>query len=84
MKSLRNKTKIGKDLSGNLKECSIWSFVPVIKEYIKVYGADNHLRLNGKHETQSIDKFSYGAMDRSASIRISIYIVSEIRKLLCP
>ena len=43
-----------------------------IKEHIAVYGADNHLRLTGKHETQSIDQFSYGVSDRGASIRIPI------------
>jgi glutamine synthetase len=40
------------------------------KEMIADYGSDNHLRLTGKHETQSIDKFSYGVSDRGASIRI--------------
>ncbi|MFN7629405.1 MAG: glutamine synthetase beta-grasp domain-containing protein, partial [Pirellula sp.] len=29
-------------------------------EHIAAYGPDNHLRLTGLHETQSIDKFSYG------------------------
>lgn len=53
------------------------SFRPVIKEHIAVYGADNHLRLTGKHETQSIDKFSYGVSDRGASIRIPIATVDR-------
>jgi glutamine synthetase len=39
-------------------------------EHVAVYGPDNHLRLTGLHETQSIDKFSYGLADRGASIRI--------------
>jgi glutamine synthetase len=39
-------------------------------EHIAVYGPDNHLRLTGLHETQSIDKFSYGIADRGASIRV--------------
>jgi glutamine synthetase len=39
-------------------------------EHIAVYGPDNHLRLTGLHETQSIDKFSYGLADRGASVRI--------------
>jgi glutamine synthetase len=39
-------------------------------EHIAVYGPDNHLRLTGKHETQSIDKFNYGVANRGASIRI--------------
>jgi glutamine synthetase len=38
--------------------------------HIDVYGPDNHMRLTGLHETQSIDMFSYGLADRGASIRI--------------
>ena len=48
------------------------AFRPVIKEHIEVYGADNHLRLTGKHETASIMDFSYGVSDRGASIRIPV------------
>ena len=40
------------------------------EEHIAVYGPDNHLRLTGLHETQSIDTFSYGVADRGASIRV--------------
>jgi glutamine synthetase len=43
----------------------------------EVYGADNHMRLTGKHETQSIDQFSYGVSDRGASIRIPIAAVQK-------
>ena len=39
-------------------------------EHIAVYGPDNHLRLTGLHETQSIDKFNYGLANRGASIRM--------------
>jgi glutamine synthetase len=39
-------------------------------DHIAVYGPDNHLRLTGKHEPQSIDTFSYGVADRGASIRV--------------
>lgn len=53
------------------------AFRPVISEHIEVYGPDNHLRLTGKHETQSIDKFSYGVSDRGASIRIPIATVER-------
>ncbi|HEY8511282.1 MAG TPA: glutamine synthetase beta-grasp domain-containing protein [Cyclobacteriaceae bacterium] len=53
------------------------AFEPVIKEHIDVYGADNHLRLTGLHETQSIDKFSFGISDRGASIRIPISTVEN-------
>ena len=38
--------------------------------HIHNYGSDNHLRLTGKHETQSIHKFSWGVSDRGASIRV--------------
>lgn len=41
-----------------------------IDRHIDVYGAHNEQRLTGEHETQAIDKFSYGALDRGASIRI--------------
>lgn len=53
------------------------SFRPVVKEHIDVYGADNHLRLTGKHETASIHDFSYGISDRGASIRIPIATVEK-------
>lgn len=39
-------------------------------EHIAAYGPDNHMRLTGLHETQSIDKFSWGLADRGASIRV--------------
>ncbi len=53
------------------------AFRPVVKEHIEVYGADNHLRLTGKHETASINDFSYGVSDRGASIRIPVYTVQK-------
>ncbi|MBK8348319.1 MAG: glutamine synthetase beta-grasp domain-containing protein [Saprospiraceae bacterium] len=53
------------------------AFRPVVKEHIAVYGADNHLRLTGAHETQSIDQFSFGISDRGASIRIPIGTVER-------
>ena len=53
------------------------AFRPVVKEHIEVYGADNHLRLTGKHETASIHDFSYGVSDRGASIRIPIASVQR-------
>jgi len=58
--------------------CSAFGASPeVIKECIDVYGAENHLRLTGLHETQAIDKFSYGISDRGASIRIPIVTVDN-------
>ena len=52
-------------------------FGNTINEHISVYGADNDKRLTGLHETQSIDKFSYGISDRGASIRIPIITVEN-------
>ena len=49
----------------------------VHKNAIKEYGSDNDQRLTGKHETQSIKKFSYGISDRGASIRIPIFTVNN-------
>ena len=46
------------------------SFESRMEEHVENYGSDNHLRLTGKHETQSIDKFSWGVSDRGASIRV--------------
>jgi glutamine synthetase len=53
------------------------AFRPLLAEHIAVYGHDNHLRLTGKHETQSIDTFSYGVSDRGASIRIPVVTVER-------
>jgi glutamine synthetase len=46
------------------------AFEEACADHIAVYGPDNHMRLTGKHETQSIDQFSYGVADRGASIRV--------------
>lgn len=48
-----------------------------IERHISVYGAYNEMRLTGKHETQSIDQFSYGVSDRGASIRIPVSTVED-------
>jgi glutamine synthetase len=53
------------------------AFEPRIKDHISVYGHDNEKRLTGLHETQSIDKFSYGVSDRGASIRIPVATVES-------
>jgi glutamine synthetase len=53
------------------------AFRPVVKEHIAVYGADNDLRLTGKHETASIYDFSYGVSDRGASIRIPVMVPAK-------
>jgi glutamine synthetase len=53
------------------------AFRPFIKEHIEVYGADNDMRLTGKHETAAIHEFKYGVSDRGASIRIPIGTVER-------
>jgi len=45
--------------------------------HIQNYGSDNNLRLTGKHETQSIDKFSWGVSDRGSSIRVPLSTAKE-------
>lgn len=45
-------------------------FAKNMEEHIAVYGPDNHMRLTGLHETQSIDKFTWGVADRGSSIRV--------------
>ncbi|MGI9241763.1 MAG: glutamine synthetase beta-grasp domain-containing protein [Verrucomicrobiales bacterium] len=47
------------------------------EEHIAVYGPDNHMRLTGLHETQSIDQFSWGVADRGASIRVPHAFVKD-------
>jgi glutamine synthetase len=59
------------------KICDAFGTQEAIKRHIAVYGAGNEKRLTGKHETQSIDKFSYGVSDRGASIRIPIGTVED-------
>ena len=51
-------------------EALMAAFAKNLDEHIAVYGPDNHMRLTGLHETQSIDVFTYGLADRGASIRI--------------
>ncbi|MCL4128517.1 UNVERIFIED_CONTAM: hypothetical protein GTU68_031596 [Idotea baltica] len=63
----------GKELFKSICE----SFRPLHKEHIALYGSDNDQRLTGAHETQSIDKFSYGVSDRGASIRIPISVIED-------
>lgn len=46
-------------------------------EHIAVYGSKNDERLTGLHETQSIEKFSYGISDRGASIRIPVSVPAD-------
>jgi glutamine synthetase len=45
--------------------------------HIENYGSSNELRLTGKHETQSIDKFSWGVSDRGSSLRVPLSTAKE-------
>ena len=53
------------------------AFEKNVEEHIAVYGPDNHMRLTGLHETQSIDKFSWGIADRGASVRVPHSFVKD-------
>lgn len=43
---------------------------PRHKWHLQHYGVGNERRLTGRHETASIDVFTYGVADRGASVRI--------------
>jgi glutamine synthetase len=58
-------------------EALMAKFKDNVADHIAVYGPDNHLRLTGHHETQSIDKFSYGLSDRGASIRMPVNFIKN-------
>jgi glutamine synthetase len=47
------------------------------KEHMSVYGEDNQLRMTGKHETSSYDKFSWGVANRGSSVRIPRSVAAE-------
>ncbi len=58
-------------------EALMKAFSDNVAAHIAVYGPDNHLRLTGLHETQAIDKFSYGLSDRGASVRMPINFIKN-------
>ena len=58
-------------------EALMKAFENNIAAHIEVYGPDNHLRLTGLHETQAIDKFSYGLSDRGASVRLPVNFIKN-------
>lgn len=58
-------------------ESMMEKFEQNMNEHIAVYGPDNHMRLTGLHETQSIDQFSWGVADRGASIRVPHSFVND-------
>lgn len=46
-------------------------------EHIAAYGEGNERRLTGRHETASIDKFSWGVANRGASVRVGRQVEAE-------
>jgi glutamine synthetase len=58
-------------------EALMKAFEGNIAAHIAVYGPDSHLRLTGLHETQAIDKFSYGLSDRGASVRMPVNFIKN-------
>lgn len=47
------------------------------KEHMAVYGDDNQLRMTGKHETASYDKFTWGVANRGSSVRVPRAVAQE-------
>ena len=54
----------------NSIETAVYNLSKAHGEHIKVYGDGNERRMTGKHETSSINEFSYGVANRGCSIRI--------------
>ena len=69
--ALRNEG--GKDLIENI--CTKLELTHDIA--MRVYGDENTQRLTGLHETQHHSKFSWGELDRGASIRVPAYTVNN-------
>lgn len=46
-------------------------------DHMSVYGKDNNMRMTGKHETSSFDKFTWGVADRTASVRVPRQVVVD-------
>jgi glutamine synthetase len=71
-------TKFMREVGGkDYFESLMGAFKEHVSEHIAVYGPDNQLRLTGHHETQAIDKFSYGLSDRGASVRMPVNFIKN-------
>jgi glutamine synthetase len=67
-----------RDVGGqNYIEALCEGFAPFHSDHLAVYGAGNERRLTGRHETASIENFSFGASNRAASIRIPLYTTTH-------
>jgi len=47
------------------------------KEHLEIYGKDNQNRLTGKHETSSMEEFTYGYGTRNTSVRIPNTVIKN-------
>ena len=47
------------------------------EEAMGIYGEGNNERLTGTHETSSMDKFTWGVADRSASVRVPREVMAQ-------
>lgn len=66
-------TKQMREEPGALEKIIIPAIIKLGKrhaEHIAAYGSGNEDRLTGRHETASMEKFSWGVADRGASVRI--------------
>lgn len=46
-------------------------------EHLQAYGKGNEMRLTGKHETASMEKFKWGVADRGASVRVGADVAEK-------
>jgi glutamine synthetase len=71
-------TKFVREVGGKEYTEALMSAFSKNREYhIAVYGPDNDQRLTGKHETASINEFTYGLSNRGASIRLPVNFIRD-------
>ena len=67
--------------SSSACKCSLSLCVPLLscplQLHIAAYGEGNERRLTGKHETSSMDAFSWGVANRGCSIRVGRMVPVE-------
>lgn len=64
------------------RACDMLGYDENVQLAIQNYGEGLERRLTGTHETSSIDSYSYGVADRSASVRIPLNVSREGRGYL--
>lgn len=71
-------TAVMRNIGGEALMTSICkAFAKRHADHIAAYGSNNDKRLTGLHETQNIEKFSFGVSDRGASIRIPVSVPAD-------